>query len=65
MEPQYKQDENDSTKVISIKTETVSVDPVALEKIKNKLQDKVDAIQAQLDAIYAQVPEVKPLEDNT
>ncbi len=74
----YIQDPNDDTKVIDISIKPPSIDPQDLEQQVRDLDNKMSEpqkfidnlksqkakIQAQLDAIYADVPEVKPLENN-
>lgn len=66
---EYKQDPENPTQVL--KSVVVAVDVEKLEFRKNELNEVIaekiserDLIQSQLDTIYAQVPEVKPLEDN-
>ncbi len=73
----YIQDPSDPTKVIDTTVLPPSIDPIEIEQQIKDLQDtvvrsqqtiescnvQIPLLQSQLDAIYAQVPAVKP-EDN-
>ncbi len=78
MTHRYIQDPNDPTQVIDTTVLPPSIDPTEIEQQIKDLRDtilrsqqtiescnvQIPLLQSQLDAIYAQVPEVKPLEDN-
>lgn len=71
-------DPKDNTKVIDTSIQPPSIDPIEIEKNLAELKSKVvplqtlmdnintdiQTLQSQLDAIYTEVPAVRPLEDN-
>ncbi len=71
MKKQYIQNPNDPTQVIDTSILPPTINPQDLENSLADLKSNRDTldisianVQAQLDVIYSQVPEVKPLADN-